>query len=395
MGNKIRTVFLGFGRRGTHYAKLIQDLDEFEVTAAADVNPAFYDFHSEKFKDVKFYEDWRALLEREEYDLVSVCAPDVFHEEMAVEVLERGKHLMLEKPMALTPEGCLRILEDHKRAGTKLFICFVLRYHNMYKKARQLVLDGAIGTPKAVWVQHSVTLNYFHNWMSDRAMSGGLLLQKGSHDIDIINWVIDGVPTKVSAFAGLDHFGGDAEHDLICPECEKKDTCPDSWFKKNKGVLEYGFKDAPMVRDLVRCAYRKEIDVCDNHVVNIQYENGVKASYNECHFTPIDRRYFTFIGDEGQISTDSLDDTTTLIRRHSGKREIFDIEEGAGGHGGGDAGLIDDLRKCLVEGGEPVADEKAGFLSILAAEGGERSVAGGSIIDLSDHVKRFREITGN
>lgn len=391
MPDTIRTVFLGAGRRGTHYARLLQGMPEFKVTAAADVNPLHFDHHAKSLGSPTFYDDWRKLLDAEDFELACIASPDHLHEEMALEVLARGKHLLLEKPMALTPQGCLNIIKAQRDTNAKLLICFVLRYHELYKKAKALVADGAIGAVKAVWVQHSVMLNYFHNWMSERDKSGGLLLQKGSHDIDIVNWITDGVPTRVSAFCGLDHFGGDADNKLICPECDKKDDCPDSWFKKNQAVGYLSGNQAYSPQHM-RCAYRKEINVHDNHFVNIEYEGGMKASYNECHFTPIDRRHFTFIGEEGQIITDSTDNTVTLIKRHAGKREIFNVKQGTGGHGGGDHGLMQDVRNCLLEEADPIAGARAGFLSILCSEAGERSAATGQVIDVQEHVNAFNSL---
>jgi predicted dehydrogenase len=234
-------------------------------------------------------------------------------------------------------------------------------------------------------------LNYFHNWMSRRRMSGGLLLQKGSHDIDLINWISGATPIRVSCFAGLDHFGGDADPSLHCRECEKVDTCLDSWTRKNpqEPFLE---GKRPYVAAGARCAYSREIDVFDNHLVNILYDSGMKASYNECHFTPISRRHFVFIGELGQVTADSLDNTTTLIRREHPEPEVFGVSLDEGGHGGGDTGLMGDLRRCLLEGAAPVADATAGFLSILVAEAGERSAIEGRIVDLSEPLKRFAEL---
>ncbi len=393
MPDQIRTVFLGAGRRGNHYARLLHGMPEFSVTAAADVDPLHFNHNKSAIGEPKFYDDWRRLLDDEDFDLACIASPDFLHEEMALEVLQRGKHLLLEKPMALTPQGCLNIIKAQREACVKLRICFVLRYHGIYKKAHELVSDVAIGTVKAVWVQHSVMLNYFHNWMSERDKSGGLLLQKGSHDIDIVNWVTGGVPTRVSAFCGLDHFGGDADDTLICTECDKEKECPDSWLKKGAGAAYLSGNQAVSPMHM-RCAYRKSISVDDNHFVNIEYEGGMKASYNECHFTPVDRRHFTFIGEEGQIVTDSTDNTVTLIRRNEHKREIFEIRQGPGGHGGGDQGLMQDVRQCLLEDAEPIAGPRAGFLSILAAEAGERSAATGKIVDLSESLDAYEKLIG-
>jgi predicted dehydrogenase len=388
MSEKLRTVFIGYGRRANHYAMGIADMPEFQIVAAADPDGEIYRMRREQVApDSKFYSDWRAMLDAEDFELAVIASPDCFHEEQALAVLERGKHLLLEKPMALTAEGCMRIIEAQRKTGAKIIIGFVLRYHSLYQDTRRLVADGAIGAVKAVWVQHSVMLNYFHNWMSQRAMSGGLMLQKATHDIDLISWIAGGTPLRVSAFAGLDEFGGDEPNDLVCPECPRKDDCLDV-----RPSPQGGHPLKPHQRGQLLCAFRKEIDVFDNHVVNILYEEGFKASYSECHFTPISRRHFLFIGDEGQVATDSLDNSITLIRRGERKREIYTPRVVRSGHGGGDQGLLGDLRRALLEDGQPVADSEAGFMSVMAAEAAERSAADGRIVDLADTLKKYRSM---
>lgn len=386
MSDKMRVVFIGYGRRANGYARGMAAAPEFDIVAAADPDGAIYRMRrDELMPDSRYYQDWRAMLDDEDFEVAVVVSPDCFHEEQALAVLERGKHLLLEKPMALTPEGCLRIIEAQRKTGAKIIIGFVLRYNALYKETRRLVAEGAIGAVKAVWVQHSVRINYFHNWMSQREMSGGLLLQKASHDIDLINWIAGGTPLRVSAFAGLDVLGGDESNDLICPECPRKDDCLEL-RPGSQGDPPY----KPHQRGQLLCAFRKEIDVFDNHVVNILYEEGFKASYNECHFTPINRRHFVFIGEEGQVTSDSLDNSVTLIRRGERKREVFLPKVGGSGHGGGDGGLLGDFKRCLSEGGRPIADSEAGFLSILAAEGAERSAAEGRVIDLAGALAKYR-----
>jgi len=262
MADKMRMVFIGLGKRAMAYATPAAKDSRFEITAVGDPDPTHYKKHAGIFGAARYYEDWRQLLDKEPFDLACVCPPDYLHEEIALAILERGKHLLLEKPMALTPDGCLRILSAlraqraQRKAGTKMIIGFVLRYNNLYTKTRELILNGAIGTVKAAWVEHSVTLNYFHNWMSRRRMSGGLLLQKASHDIDLVNWMVGSAPLKVSAFASLDYFGGEKDDRLVCPDCGERDTCPESVARGGRKdrfteMGEYG-------RQQKLCAFRKE-----------------------------------------------------------------------------------------------------------------------------------------
>ena len=118
-----------------------------------------------------------------------MLSPDHLHEEHAITILEAGISVFLEKPMAITVEGCDRILAAAKAARascTSATTCATCP-----SCARCGLIDqGLIGEVKAVWCRHFVGYGgdcYFKDWHADRAKSTGLLLQKGAHDIDVLH----------------------------------------------------------------------------------------------------------------------------------------------------------------------------------------------------------------
>ncbi len=168
MSNKrFRVCLIGMGMRGIHYCRMSYNIPEFQVAAGCESDAVQRKRAAAHFPSLRLYEDYSDMLDREETDLVVISTPDDCHEEQALSVLGRGKHLLLEKPMALTPEGCFRILEVWQPTRKFLALCYVLRYHDLYKTTKRLVDEGAIGQIKAVWVHHSVILYYFHKWMSE------------------------------------------------------------------------------------------------------------------------------------------------------------------------------------------------------------------------------------
>jgi len=295
--------------------------------------------------------------------------PDHMHEKMAVAAFNAGKHVFCEKPLALTPKGCLNVINAGKRAKKKLVIGFVLRYAPIYVKMKEMIDDGAIGKLCGCWMLHSVASAsdyYFHDWHGVSKNTNSLLLQKGTHDLDIINWIVGAEPVRVAAFAERQYFGGKMRNALTCPECNRKKTCPE--FQDNERV---------------QCAFRHEIDVDDNHVVIVDYANGVKVSYNECHFTPDDNREYTFIGTEGKLYMNGAENWIRVEHRHSSGPIEEQHMRGLGGHGGGDDRLLDDLVRCVRGKGEPVAGADAGYLSVLVADGAARSIRNGRVVDLT------------
>ncbi|MPM41077.1 putative oxidoreductase YteT [bioreactor metagenome] len=238
---------------------------------------------------------------------------------------------------------------------------------------KELIKSGIIGELKTGWVLHSVGAGsdwYFHDWHGSMKNTGGLLLQKGSHDLDIINWVVDSKVKRVLAFGSQDVFGGDKPNELVCQECEDKSICSEAIVDRNISWIRPDGKSAEVLYNQWRnkCVYRKEVDVLDNHLLLLQYENEVKVSYMECHYTPEDNREYIFIGTKGKLKFEDAKDLITVQLR----RGIYDREEKityenlqmSEGHGGGDKHIIDDFISALKTGEQPQVGGEAGLQAI-------------------------------
>ena len=111
--------------------------DEAEITAVADINPEMLKAYQEKYPERKaFFTTSVDELLKQELDAVFIMVRDCFHEELAVKALEAGKAVYLEKPMAITIEGCDRILETAYRTGSKLFLGHNMRYMPFVRKMK-------------------------------------------------------------------------------------------------------------------------------------------------------------------------------------------------------------------------------------------------------------------
>ena len=140
-------------------------------------------------------DDYRQLLALKDIGAVFVTTPDYLHEEHAVAALKAGKAVYLEKPMAITIEGCDRILRTAYERKVKLYLGHNMRHMAVIRKMRELIRKGAIGEVKAGWCRHFVGYGgdaYFKDWHADRSKSTSLLLQKGAHDIDVLHWLCGG-----------------------------------------------------------------------------------------------------------------------------------------------------------------------------------------------------------
>jgi predicted dehydrogenase len=328
------------------------------VVAGADTNEQFLaEFRKNTNEDAFVTTDYRELLERPDIDAVVVTVPDFLHEEIGCAALQAGKHVYCEKPMAITTEGCDRMLETARAAGKHLFVGHNMRYMDIFRAMKEIIDSGTIGEVKAAWVRHFVGLGgqfYFHDWHARRDRTTSLLLQKGSHDIDMIHWLTGRFSQRVAAFGSLDYFGGSRPNDLRCPDCPELNTCPDA-------QVPWPGHD--------QCAYRQEVDVEDNQVVIMQLEGGIKASYLQCHFTPEYFRNYTIIGTEGRL--ENLDDSSKVIvktRRRFGPKglsdRVYEVKPAEGGHGGADPVICEEFLDVVLEGKQPVATPLAGRMSV-------------------------------
>jgi predicted dehydrogenase len=155
-------------------------------------------------------------------------------------------------------------------------------------------------------------------------------------------------PIRVFATGGLDVFGKKEPVSKRCHVCEIRDKCPYNISSKAT-TLDYNLKIS--VED--GCVYSQERDLNDNSMAIIEYNNGARATYTECHFTPEYTREFTFIGDKGKMYGFYSNEGNFTIRiqyRHTDHIDEYHPPLTEGAHGGGDRRLMDDFLACIVNG---------------------------------------------
>ena len=373
--DQVRIGMIGVAGRGGLANHWHQPNGKSIVVAGADLHENLLaDFRKKYGESIFTTKDYRRLLDRKDIDAIAVTTPDFCHEEQAVAALQAGKHVFCEKPLSITTEGCDRILKTWRSSGKRLMVGFCMRYMNIFRTMKEIVDAGTIGEIKAVWVRHFVGHGgrwYFHDWHANRKKSTGLLLQKASHDIDMIHWISGQYTRKVAAFGSMDFYGGNKPNDRECPTCPEKATCAE-------------YQEWPYHQ---YCCFRKEVDVEDNSVVMMELENGIKAVYTQCHFTPDYFRNYTFIGTEGRI--ENMDDTSKVIlkTRSLSKKwknladRTYDVKTASGGHGGSDPLICADFVDMVLTGKKPTADAVAGRMSVAVGCAATKSLrSGGKVI---------------
>lgn len=369
----LRIGVIGAGGRGRLARYAHQPGEGSRLVAGCDIDPkALKNFREAYGEDVFVCRDYLELLDRNDIDAVFVSTPDFLHEEHALAALDAGKHVYLEKPMAITIEGCDRILQKAYEKRLKLYCGHNMRHMSYVLKMKELIDSGAIGEVKAGWCRHFVAYGgdaFFKDWHAERSKTRSMLLQKGAHDIDVIHWLCKGYSERVVAFGNLTVYN--QIEDRHAPE-ERGDN---SWKLENWPPLS-------------QVGMNPVIDVEDLSMMMMKLDNGVMASYQQCHYSPDGWRNYTIIGTEGRIENFGDHDApgNCVVRlwnqRHVYKPEgdvEYPIAKGTGGHGGADPKIVEEFIRYVREGGKINTSPIAARNSVAAGCGATDSLRNGGI----------------
>ena len=167
----------------------VADLDEARARAAA--------------PGARYFADASELIAVPDVDAIIISTPPPLHESLAVAAASAGKHVLVEKPMAATPDACERMIAAAKTAGTLLTVGYNHRYFEALKLVRDVVASGEIGSLSHVraYTGHAGLAEFKAEWMYDKkVMGGGALMDNGTHLIDLVRYII-GDPTEIFGFA--------------------------------------------------------------------------------------------------------------------------------------------------------------------------------------------------
>jgi predicted dehydrogenase len=194
------------------------------------------------------------LLQDATLDLVDVCLPTPLHPEYAIAGLQAGKHVVLEKPLALTLADADRILAAAEQSQHFLMVAHVLRFWPEYLAIQGLLESGRLGAPLLAQASRLSNMPQWADWFRDASQTGGVLLDLSIHDLDMLNWLF-GPPRQVYA-RGIKNMNGDwghvvtqVDYAMVLASAEASYQMPaDFPFTASlrvvceKGVVEYLFR---------------------------------------------------------------------------------------------------------------------------------------------------------
>lgn len=369
--NELHIGVIGTGGRGLLAEYAHRADDGVFIVAGADINENELIKFQERFgKNVFVTRDYRRILEIKDIDVIFITTPDYLHEEHAIAALQAGKNVYLEKPMAITIDGCDRILNTAYTNKKKLYIGHNMRHMAFTQKIKDLIDAGNIGEVKTAWCRHFIAYGgdaYFKSWHAEQNKSTGLLLQKGAHDIDILHWLCGGFTQRVTAMGGLTLY----------------DRIEDRLTDVEQGDSRWYFENWP---PLSQKKLNPLINVEDISMMLMQLDNGVFASYQQCHFTPDGWRNYTIIGTEGRIENFGDFTGDCIIRlwnkrvhyNPKGDKEYY-ITAGNGTHGGGDFNIVNEFIRYIRNGDKIKISPIAARYSVAAGYQATQSIRNNSI----------------
>ncbi|MGW1894658.1 Gfo/Idh/MocA family protein [Streptomyces sp. NPDC002004] len=363
----LRLGVLGYGLRGSLARTAHRPGAGSRIVAVADHDARARTEAARAFPDAVVRTGHEQVIEDPGVDAVLVLTPDHTHADVARAALKAGKPVFVEKPLEVDIERCDDVLRTAYETGTRLYVGHNMRHMPVVRLMRDIVARGEIGEVKTVWVRHFVGYGgdfYFKDWHAERRFTTGLLLQKGAHDIDVLHWLAGGSARQVQAFGDLMVYGANP-HRRAPGEPKAQDwlAVDGHWPPHTQRALN------PVV------------DVEDVSLVNLRLDNGVLATYQQCHFTPDYWRNYTVIGDAGRLENFG-DGPGGVVKvwnaRRSGYRAEADAEypvpdvQDEAGHGGADPLLVDEFVRFARHGGttdtSPVAARMAVAAGVRATE---------------------------
>lgn len=376
-----KIAILGYGGRGYNYAKLCNQMSsDFEITAVIDNS----EDKLKLAKNTAHLNDNQLFSSLDDFltfpktaDWLFVCTQDKDHKEHAVKALKNGYNLLLEKPVACTPEDCIEIERIAKETNRQVAVCHVLRYSLYYEKIKEIIDSGVLG--KIIAIDQVENVGYWHQAHSyvrgdwRRAdESTPMIISKCCHDLDIAVYLADSKCRQVTSQGQLNFFSKenapDGATEYCLGGCKAKDNCPYDCEKLYVKPLKYMSKKAregawpqsrlmadsivtiPKLYDAMnttrygRCVFLSDNDVVDYQITTMLFENGINSTLTMTAFSGPSYRETRVRGTLGELIC-NMGENKIILQQFGKRKKRIKLKKRLDAHGGGDKRLMEYLAR--------------------------------------------------
>ncbi|WP_127491467.1 Gfo/Idh/MocA family protein [Paenibacillus glycanilyticus] len=354
MNHKIRVGIIGAGTIGKVHASYFQQQPDTEVAAIADVQLAAARLVAEQYRIATVHESIDALLQDKQIDAVVIAVPNLFHEALVIQALREGKHVLIEKPLAIDSASARNIVKAQKESGKVVMIPHQLRWDAASLAVKEQSEKGALGQiyyAKTGWFRRK-NIPGWGSWFTQQKLSGGgPLIDVGVHMLDLAIYLM-GNPKPVSVFAAAySEFG-----------------------EKKKGIGTWGTPN-----------WNGSFDVEDLASAMIRFDNGatlqLEASWAAHTVAENNGSFLHLMGSEGGVAIQG--DSGKFLLEQFNRTGDIDISPSPGAEDPRSL-MIRHFTDCIQQNAEPITNAYSGFVNMAIIEAVYESAREGklALVDL-------------
>ena len=373
----MRVVTAGIGLRAGHVLSIMKEtIPEMQMVGYFDPQPSHLEMIGE---DTPRFDSVDAMLSDTRPDLFVVASPNSFHLEQIEAGLKAGVRIFAEKPVVISVDETMRLAELLAKHGTdRIMVGLVLRHSQHMIDLRHAIAEGVLGPITSIEANEHIApyhgAFFMRDWRRESAHSGGFMLEKCCHDLDLYNMITASRPVRVASFGGRRSF---------LPEHAPTSNAEAEIFHRKKSV--WNQIDDP---------FNSEGDIVDFQTAILQYETGASMAFHTNINVPDEHRRFCVMGARGMAEGDFMRGYLRITRRDGSRFADYDYTQGdlaaASGHYGADHMMVRDFadlmrgeRDTLPVG---IIDALQAGIAALALDQARQT---GQVVDLADTWAEF------
>ncbi len=371
---KMTIAVIGAGNRAGEYLKAMEKYyqEMYEVVAVFEPKQVVREYYQKKYnlKEEQLFEGLKDFMKLDRLaDVAIIATPDGLHYEVAIQAIEKGYDVILEKPIAMTLEQTIEIGEVGRRHPDQLVaVCHVLRHSPFMVKLKEIIDSKELG--EIVDIQHNENIGYYHfahsyvrgNWRNTD-VAAPIIVAKSCHDMDImLSFLNDKHCVRISSMGALSFFNHEHYKEGMaprCSDCSVEKDCPFSALKiyssgKIRSVVFDQTTSAKFLKELEvspygRCVFNSDNNVPDHQVTILEFEGGVHATFNMSAFSNKIHRSLKIMCQYGEIRATEIEQIIE-VWKFGEEPKIVKVEQLGGGHGGADEGFIKGFMETYLKG---------------------------------------------